>query len=62
VGGADPAARLEFRPARYDDELAADLVEQVQEEYVRRYGGRDGAPMDPDEFSPPHGLFLVDLR
>jgi ribosomal protein S18 acetylase RimI-like enzyme len=53
------AARLEFHPARYDDEVAAELVEQVQEEYVVRYGGRDDAPVDPDEFRPPHGLFLV---
>lgn len=66
MGGVDPAfgrrpvpARLELHPARYDDEVAADLVEQVQEEYVLRYGGRDGAPVDPGEFSPPHGLFLV---
>ena len=51
--------RLEFRPAAYDDEVAAGLIEQVQEEYVVRYGGRDTAPVDPDEFSPPHGLFLV---
>ena len=49
MGGVDPAfgrrpvpARLELHPARYDDEVAADLVEQVQEEYVLRYGGRDG--------------------
>jgi GNAT superfamily N-acetyltransferase len=68
VGGADPAfeswavaARPELQPARYDDEVAASLVEQVQEEYVARYGGRDGAPVDPDEFSPPRGLFLVAL-
>jgi GNAT superfamily N-acetyltransferase len=53
------AARLEFRPAGYDDELAAGLVEQVQQEYVLRYGGRDTAPVDPGEFSPPQGLFLV---
>lgn len=52
-------ARLEFRPAAYDDEVAAGLIEQVQEEYVVRYGGPDTAPVDPHEFSPPHGLFLV---
>ena len=55
------AVSLEFRPAGYDDEVAAGLVEQVQQEYVLRYGGRDGAPVDPDEFSPPKGLFLVVL-
>jgi GNAT superfamily N-acetyltransferase len=50
---------LQLRPAAYDDEVAADLVEQVQQEYVARYGGRDDAPVDPGEFSPPRGLFLV---
>ncbi len=50
---------LAFRAASYDDEVAADLIEQVQQEYVVRYGGRDDAPVDPAEFSPPQGLFLV---
>jgi GNAT superfamily N-acetyltransferase len=60
VPGATPAAvGLEFHPARYDDEVAAGLVEQVQEEYVLRYGGRDDTPVDPGEFAPPRGLFLV---
>jgi GNAT superfamily N-acetyltransferase len=53
------AVTLELRPAAYDDEVAAGLIEQVQQEYVVRYGGRDVAPVDPGEFSPPHGLFLV---
>lgn len=50
---------LVIRPAAYDEEVAADLIEQVQQEYVVRYGGRDDAPVDPAEFSPPQGLFLV---
>ena len=50
---------LEFRAVPYDGELAAGLIEQVQQEYVVRYGGRDDAPVDPAEFSPPRGLFLV---
>ena len=50
---------LEFRPAGYDDAAAAALIELVQQEYVVRYGGRDDAPVDPAEFRPPHGLFLV---
>ena len=50
---------LEFRPAAYDDEDAAALIELVQQEYVVRYGGRDDAPVDPADFTPPHGLFLV---
>ena len=35
------------------------LIERVQQEYVTRYGGPDGAVVDPEEFLPPHGLFLV---
>jgi GNAT superfamily N-acetyltransferase len=48
-----------LRPLPYDDPLAQYLVEQVQQEYVRRYGGRDAAVVDPAEFLPPMGLFLV---
>jgi GNAT superfamily N-acetyltransferase len=49
--------RLRARP--YDDPVAQRLVEQVQQEYVQRYGGPDGAVVDPAEFLPPRGLFLV---
>jgi ribosomal protein S18 acetylase RimI-like enzyme len=48
-----------LRALPYDDPLAQYLVEQVQEEYVQRYGGRDAAVVDPAEFLPPAGLFLV---
>jgi GNAT superfamily N-acetyltransferase len=50
---------LVLRDVRYDDDVAQELVEEVQQEYVVRYGGRDGTPVDPDEFAPPGGLFLV---
>jgi GNAT superfamily N-acetyltransferase len=43
----------------YDDPDAATLIEEVQREYVDRYGGRDGTPVDPAQFAPPSGLFLV---
>ena len=43
----------------YDDPVAQDLVERVQQEYVDRYGGRDEAVVDPAEFLPPQGLFLA---
>jgi GNAT superfamily N-acetyltransferase len=39
--------------------VAQDLVEAVQREYVQRYGGRDEAVVDPAEFRPPEGVFLV---
>jgi GNAT superfamily N-acetyltransferase len=51
--------RVELRTVDYDAPVAVELVERVQEEYVVRYGGRDAASVDPAEFSPPGGLFLV---
>jgi GNAT superfamily N-acetyltransferase len=48
-----------LRPLPYEDPLAQYLVEQVQQEYVRRYGGRDAALVEPAEFRAPRGLFLV---
>jgi GNAT superfamily N-acetyltransferase len=48
-----------LRALPYDDPVAHYLVEQVQEEYVVRYGGRDAAAVEPAEFVPPSGLFLV---
>jgi len=35
------------------------LVEDVQQEYVARYGGRDDTPLDPLMFEPPAGSFFV---
>ena len=48
-----------LRPLPYDHPVAHDLVEQVQEEYVHRYGGRDAAVVDATEFLPPRGIFLA---
>jgi GNAT superfamily N-acetyltransferase len=48
-----------LRALPYDDPLAQYLVGQVQQEYVERYGGPDEAVVDPAEFLPPAGLFLV---
>ena len=48
-----------LRQVGYADPVAQHLIERVQEEYVVRYGGRDAAVVDPAEFSPPLGLFLV---
>lgn len=50
---------LELCPATYDHPDAALLVAAVQREYVLRYGGRDATPVDPVEFVPPNGLFVV---
>ena len=35
------------------------LVEQVQQEYVARYGGRDETPIEPTMFETPRGAFFV---
>ncbi len=51
--------RARLRALAYDDPLARELVGRVQQEYVQRYGGPDEAAVTPEEFEPPHGLFLV---
>jgi GNAT superfamily N-acetyltransferase len=48
-----------MRTVRYDHPDAVALTEQVQQEYVLRYGEPDLTPMDPAQFDPPNGLFLV---
>jgi GNAT superfamily N-acetyltransferase len=53
------AEQPRLRPVGYADPVAQHLIERVQQEYVVRYGGRDAAVVDPAEFSPPLGLFLV---
>lgn len=53
--------QFEIQPRSYDDADVARMVAEVQAEYVRRYGGPDVAEVDPAEFAPPDGLFLVGL-
>ncbi|MCD2197087.1 GNAT family N-acetyltransferase [Actinomycetospora endophytica] len=53
------AAGLVLRVAAYDDPESVRFVEAVQAFYVERYGGADRTPVDPAEFAPPRGLFLV---
>jgi len=50
---------LDTRATSYDDPDAQLLIKEVQQEYVRRYGGEDESPVDPDEFAPPNGQFFV---
>ena len=52
-------SRAGLRPLPYDHPVAQHLVELVQQEYVQRYGGRDAAVVEPGEFLPPRGVFLV---
>ncbi|MFE0043201.1 GNAT family N-acetyltransferase [Streptomyces albireticuli] len=45
--------------AAYDHPDAVKLTDQVQQEYVERYGDGDLTPMDPAQFDPPRGLYLI---
>ncbi len=49
--------RIERLPIDHPD--AARLVEEVQGEYVVRYGGRDETPISPTYFHAPDGAFFV---
>lgn len=48
-----------IEPRHYLDPDVTRMVEEVQAEYVELYGGPDAAEVDPAEFAPPNGLFLV---
>jgi len=50
---------MEFLVVAYESAVAGELIEEVQLEYVARYGGRDDSLVNPAEFAPPRGLFLV---
>ena len=49
--------RIELLPITHPD--AARLVEEVQLEYVARYGSRDETPIKPDYVAEPDGAFVV---
>lgn len=48
-----------MRTVGFEHPDAVALIDEVQQEYVRRYGGTDQTPMDPGQFDPPRGLFVV---
>jgi diacylglycerol O-acyltransferase len=48
-----------LRAVPFGSELAQSLVDEVQQELVRRYGGPDETPVDRAEFASPDGTFLV---
>jgi GNAT superfamily N-acetyltransferase len=62
VASRENGVMLRILTVDYDASDAAALIEEVQQEYVNRYGGRDRAPVEPAEFAPPRGLFLVGYR
>lgn len=43
------------------DERVQRLVDEVQSHYVVIYGTPDESPVDPTEFAPPHGRFVLAL-
>ena len=55
----DPRPELRIARVPYGHPDAQLLIEEVQAEYVRRYGGRDDTPVDPTAFDPPEGAFFV---
>lgn len=50
---------FELRRVPYEHSDAQGLIEQVQLEYVARYGGRDASPVDVAEFEGDGGSFWV---
>ena len=51
--------QITFEDAGYGDELTAPLIRELQDDLRRRYGGPDETPVDPAQFVPPHGTFVV---
>ena len=43
----------------YDHPDAGPLIAELQRYFVDRYGEQDLTPVDPAEFAPPRGLFLI---
>jgi len=50
---------VELHVRAYDHPDSTRLIEELQNEYRVRYGDIDHTPVDPAEFAPPIGLFLV---
>jgi GNAT superfamily N-acetyltransferase len=50
---------VDIEVVAYDHPDAVKLIAEVQQEYVVRYGAEDQTPVDPAQFAPPLGLFLV---
>lgn len=55
------AAVFLIEPRPYDHPDVIRLVDELQAEYVTRYGGPDETPIEPGEFDPPDGRFFVGL-
>jgi GNAT superfamily N-acetyltransferase len=55
---ADPG-EFTVRALAYGDAVVRALEAELQQDYVERYGGVHESPVDPGQFTPPHGVFLV---
>jgi GNAT superfamily N-acetyltransferase len=54
---------LDIRVVAYTDPVATALIVAALADLSARYGGAgDSTPVDPAEFAPPHGAFLVAWR
>jgi GNAT superfamily N-acetyltransferase len=50
---------LTIEDVDWHDPLAQQLIDEVQQEYVVRYGGRDETVVDGAQFAAPYGAFFV---
>lgn len=50
---------VDWEYVAYDAAVTVVLIAEIQAELTARYGGPDETPVDPTEFAPPHGLFVV---
>ncbi|WP_051462772.1 GNAT family N-acetyltransferase [Haloglycomyces albus] len=53
-------SHLVMRAEPYSNPLVQQMCQEIQELYMHRYGGDgDESPIDPTDFDPPKGMFLV---
>lgn len=50
---------MELRTLTLDHPDARRLITELQQEYVRRYGGGDATPVNVSDFVAPRGTFVV---
>ena len=50
---------MDIGQTAFDDPDVRALVEELQQEFVVRYGGPDVTPLQPGAFDPPSGAFFV---
>jgi len=48
-----------LEPHPFDHPQSVQLIDELQAEYLVRYGTPDETPIDPGEFDPPAGQFLI---